>query len=170
MNGCILEVCGDCRLQLPRGEGPRHPYLGASASCWALYGQVLAREYSDPAYMKVHRLTVDAYAAQHPGKPERRSIQSVWVHLVGLHLVVERKSSGDFARQVIGALAGGPFELNWLVPPDCLGPVTVADVARAADAKAHTEAVLDWANSVWASWRDHHDLVRVVAERAARAL
>ena len=43
-----VEICEDCGVVLPRREGPTHPYLGASSSCWALYGEILAREYSDP--------------------------------------------------------------------------------------------------------------------------
>jgi Family of unknown function (DUF5946) len=54
--------------------------------------------------MTAHRMTVDAYCAQHPGKPERRTIQSINVHLVGLFLTVERDAPGDFARNVIGTL------------------------------------------------------------------
>ena len=69
--------CPGCGLALPaRPDAPKHPYVGASAECWAVYGEVLAREYEDPAYFRVHQLTVDAYAVQHPGAPERRSISN----------------------------------------------------------------------------------------------
>ena len=72
-------------------DGPTHRYIGASAGCWALYGEVLAREYGDYAlYVPVHRLTVDAYAAQHPGEASRRAVQSVAVHLIRLHFRLER--------------------------------------------------------------------------------
>ena len=33
-----------------------------------VYGEVLAREYSDPSYVSLHRLTADTYAVQHPGE------------------------------------------------------------------------------------------------------
>ena len=32
--------------------------MESSPACWAAYGEVLAREYSDPAYFQVHRLSV----------------------------------------------------------------------------------------------------------------
>ena len=48
-------------------DGPTHPYYGCSPACWARYGEVLAREFQDPAYFGLHQLTVDAYAVQHPG-------------------------------------------------------------------------------------------------------
>ena len=55
----------------PQPEAAKHPYIGASAECWALYGELLAREFQSPAYFRVHQLTVDSYAEQHPGSPER---------------------------------------------------------------------------------------------------
>jgi hypothetical protein len=61
-----------------------------SPGCWAAYGRVLEREYSDPVlFGAAHRLTVDAYALQHPGDPrERRAVQSFWLHGASLWLVL----------------------------------------------------------------------------------
>ena len=59
--------CPGCGLELPQRDGPVHPYIGASAACWSLYGEVLTREYGDASYRSAHRLTLDAYAVQHPG-------------------------------------------------------------------------------------------------------
>jgi hypothetical protein len=52
--------------------------------------ELLAREFSMPSYARFHSLTVDAYTVQHPGVPDRRSIQSVAVHSMSLCLVIER--------------------------------------------------------------------------------
>ncbi len=60
------ETCPGCGGSFDVSDGPTHRYLGASPGCWAVYGEVLAKEYSDAAYYRVHRLTVDAYSAQHP--------------------------------------------------------------------------------------------------------
>ncbi len=135
-----------------------------------MYGHVLAREYASPALMKVHRLTVDAYAAQHPGKPERRTIQSVWVHLAGLYLTLERDLSHDFARSVIGKLTRSSALLDWLEPPDHLGAITVAHVYQASDAEKHSAAIRGWAETVWAAWRQHHEAIILIADRAASEL
>src|SRR5512145_2280867 len=81
--------CIGCGARVAEGSGSAHPYIGASPGCWALYGEVLAREYTDPRYGTAHQLTVDAYAAQHPGTPSPQSIQSVTIHLVGLYIVFE---------------------------------------------------------------------------------
>jgi hypothetical protein len=83
-------TCPGCGVVLPAGPGlPQHPYIGASPECWAKFGELLAREYEHPAYFHVHQVTVDAYAVQHSGKPERRTIQSVALHLMTLAMVLE---------------------------------------------------------------------------------
>ena len=57
-------------------EGKPHNYIGAVQGCWNLYGIILAKEYLKYNALELtHRLTVDTYAVQHPGYPNRRSIQ-----------------------------------------------------------------------------------------------
>jgi hypothetical protein len=158
-----LETCPDCGVELPVADGPVHPYLGGSASCWALYGEILAREYSDPRYMRVHRLTVDAYAAQHPGEAERRSIQSVWVHLAGLFLTLEKGLPPEAVTRVIASITRGSHALPWLEPPRSYA-VTVADAVLAADEDMHARIVRRWAQDVWDAWTVHQAPVRALAE------
>jgi hypothetical protein len=160
-----MEVCPDCKIALPKNDSLSHVYLGASPSCWALYGELLAREYNDPAYMTAHRMTVDAYCAQHPGKPERRTIQSINVHLVGLFLTVERDTSGDFARNAIGTLIENYADrFQWLNPPSSLGDMNVQDILAAKDACSHQRLARQWAASVWQAWSSYHDHIRTLAE------
>src|SRR5689334_17173258 len=75
-------ACPGCGLVLAEHDGPTHAYIGASPACWAKYGELLVREFGELRNPEVHRLSVDTYAVQHPGVPERRSIQSVAVHLM----------------------------------------------------------------------------------------
>ena len=162
-----MEICPDCKIALPYGEGQRHAYLGASPSCWAMYGELLAREYNDPAYMAAHRMTVDAYGAQHPGKPERRTIQSINVHLVGLCLTIERGAPGDYTRRVIGKLTERYADrFAWPTPPEHLGGVRVPDVLAATDASSHQALVSRWAESVWRAWAPFHGPIRGLADVA----
>ncbi|MFN3727405.1 MAG: DUF5946 family protein [Allosphingosinicella sp.] len=161
-----LEICPGCDATLPPVVGSAHPYIGSSPSCWAAYGDLLAREYGDAELMKVHRLTVDAYAAQHPGVPGRRSTQSVWVHLGGLYLTLERGLSGDFARRVIGRMTDDAERLVWLEPPVHRGTFRVTDILAAEGPGAHEAAVLRWSEEVWRSWAPHHRTIIDAANRA----
>ncbi len=71
-----LKPCVGCGALVLDIEGPTHRYLGVLPGCWALYGEVLKREYSDHREWLVHRLTVDAYAVQHQGESSPQTIQS----------------------------------------------------------------------------------------------
>ena len=164
-----MEHCPDCGVALPAVMTGGHAYLGASPSCWAAYGELLAREYQDPAYFAAHRLTVDAYCAQHPGRPERRAIQSINVHLAGLCVTIEHGARTDDARQVIARLvAQQAARFVWLDPPPDLGEVRVTDVLRAEDASAHHRATRRWAEAVWQAWAPHHRHVRALSAAARR--
>ena len=155
-----LVRCVGCGAAFPDVAGPTHRYMESCPGCWAAYGDVLAREYADPLYRAAHRLTVDAYAMQHPGRPSPQSTQSVAVHLIRLHLTLKKGFTEDRAARaaVRAAEAGGAFV--WLEPPPTRGPVTVADVHGAAGAEAHVAAVRDWAASAWTAWSAHHEQVR----------
>lgn len=132
-----------------------HAYIESSPACWAVYGDVLAREYSDPSLMTVNRLTVDAYAVQHPGQPSPQSIQSVGVHLVSLYFVLEREISPNEATRAIDRLIRSAT-FTWLEPPVARGELTVADVRRTTTAEQHVAAVQAWARSAWSAWAVHH--------------
>ncbi|MGI8574907.1 MAG: DUF5946 family protein [Egibacteraceae bacterium] len=86
-------TCRGCGLALAATGGPAHRYIPSSPECWAVYGEVLAREYSDPAiFAGAHELSVDTYAVQHAaGDPA----SSLTTHLVGLHLSLERGMAHD---------------------------------------------------------------------------
>jgi hypothetical protein len=162
--------CRGCGALVPDLEGtgpPGHEYLDASPGCWALYGDVLGREYSDVRYRAHGRSTVDIYAVQHPGVQGRKSSQSVWIHLVGLHLVIERAMPVDRAIAAQQRLASSRPAWEWLDPPPSLGALTVADVRSATDIEAHVAEVSSWADAAWNAWRGHHDAVRRLARDAA---
>lgn len=166
-HGTVASACPGCGLVLPVREGPTHAYLGASPACWALHGDVLAREYSDPDYSRVHQLTVDTYAVQHPGVPERRSTQSVAVHLMTLCLVLEDGLDPREGPKLHKRFVERPL-FHWLEPPQPNGTLTVADVREATTAAEHERKVNDWARDVWAAWEPHHVTVRSWVERALR--
>ncbi len=160
--------CHGCGAMVPAGDGATHAYIGAAAGCWALYGEVLAREYEDFRFARHHQLTVDSYATQHPGRPERRAIQSVAVHLIGLHLNLERGLPGYEIPRLLQRAADRSDAYHWLEPPESSGSVTVVDVHAAGDdADAHLAAVRRWAESTWAAWAPHHAQVRAWARETS---
>ncbi|MBD0282738.1 MAG: hypothetical protein ICV69_11170 [Thermoleophilaceae bacterium] len=125
---------------------------------------MLTREYGDLAYFRVPQLWVDTYAVQHPSGPERRTIQSLALHLITLCLAVERGANPAVGPNVHRRVAGRAT-FHWLEPPTRRGRLNVADVRRAASAAEHAAAVDELARDVWAAWEPHHAAVRAWIER-----
>lgn len=157
----VTSACPGCGAVLPDEGGPTHAYIGASPACWLRHGALLAREYQQIAPWEAHGLSVDTYAVQHPGVPERRSIQSVALHLMALCDRLEREGDEQERLWLLReAAAYAPEGLRWLEPP---APgsyeLTVVDVLE-RDPDEHREAVSAWARTTWAAWAAHHDQVR----------
>ena len=159
------ETCPGCGERFPPSDGPVHAYLGASAGCWARYGELLALEFGSPALMRWHRLTVDAYTAQHPGIAERRTAQSAHVHLVGLCLVLERGVDPSTVPPILRRMADGRRH-DWLEPPELATPIGLTEVIAAAGSDRYGETVRSWAEAVWRAWTPHHATIRAEAEAA----
>ena len=153
-------ACPGCGAAFEERDGPTHRYMESSPGCWAAYGEILAREYSDPAYGALHRVTVDAYAVQHPGTPSPQSIQSGALHLMSLCLVLEKEAGPDQATAFLESAAKDKGRYEWLTPPESRGGITVKDVLRASSAAEHVKLVREWGESAWASWSVHHSTVR----------
>lgn len=153
--------CFSCGAVVPVTEGPTHDYMLSSPGCWAIYGEVLAREYQDASYAANHRLTVDAYAVQHPGRPTAAAAKrSVLLHLISLCVVLERGAPPAEATSLLQRLGESKRDVPWLEPPDHLGDVTVVDVHETDVAEAHLTAVERWAQSAWRAWSPHHPHIR----------
>lgn len=156
-----LRPCIGCGVRVPDVAGPTHRYLGASPGCFALAGEVFEKEYADYAlYAPVHRLAVDAYAAQHPGVPSPQAIKSVGVHLIRLHLMLERGLRHEKANAAMKWASRLKRDFVWLEPPASLGGLTVLHVHAARNPAEHLERVREWAGSVWEAWSPHHETVR----------
>lgn len=155
-----MAICIGCGGQFPEIDGPTHAYMESSPGCWACYGEVLAREYSDIRYREVHRLTADAYALQHPGRPSAQSIRSVALHAISLCAIFEEGLDMDGATTVLQKAAAQKERFEWLTPPTLMGALTIADVQSAGDAQEHTRLVREWASSAWSAWSEHHPRFR----------
>ncbi len=138
--------CIGCGALVPDIVGPVHKYLGTSPGCWKLFGDILAKEYGDPEYMKVHRLTVDAYAVQHIGVEGPQTIQSINLHLLALCAALEHGVTYSFIPQIMNDRLNeykGVFE--WLDPPKSLGSITVVDATKAKTVEEHEKIIKEWA-------------------------
>jgi len=49
-------ACQECGAVVPEGK----------AGCLKVFEEIIAREFSDYRYGRIHRLTVDVYSLQHP--------------------------------------------------------------------------------------------------------
>jgi len=134
--------------------------MESSPGCWAVFGEVLAVEYSDPSYACAHRLSVDTYAVQHPGRPSPQSVQSVALHLISLCLILEQGLDFGDATDAIRAAADAKGRFTWLTPPPLRGALTIADVVGATTGQEHQRRVRAWAASAWSAWAAHHSVVR----------
>jgi hypothetical protein len=164
----ISSACPGCGAIFDDMEGPTHAYMESSPGCWAAFCEVLAREYSNPGLFDVHRLSVDAYAVQHPGKPSRQSIQSVTLHLLRLHLQLERGLRPERANDAMLALSEHKATFVWLEPPASRGSVTVAEVVPCVEVEAHRAAVSAWARSALSAWSLHRGTLDRWLEKVAR--
>lgn len=162
----VTEPCPGCAERyLPHGHDETHPYIGASAACWATFGELLAREFEDMAYGRVHRHAVDVYAAQHPGLDDRRQRQSVALHLVAICHWLEHDLPMERRNSITQRLASSDRAWPWLTPPVRFA-MTVADVLEASSGGAHVTLVHRWGVATWEAWSDHHDTVRGWAREA----
>ena len=146
--------CAGCGAVLP----------GDSGGCRRLFEEMLAKEYSDPAYGAVHMLCVDAYSLQHPAGQGPRSCA---FHLLSLQMALLHDADPTIGRsrswlqrrmQMVDAVPQ-------LEPPASLGEVTIADIRGPANPEDYAERVWRWAESVWRAWGIHHHWARDWLER-----
>jgi hypothetical protein len=160
--------CIGCGAPFPDVAGPTHAYMESSPGCWAAYGELLAREYGRREFWECHRLTVDAYAVQHPGRPSGRSAQSVAGHLMCLCLVLERGMPAAGAVRILKAAVEGGGPYPWLPPPASRGRLAVSHPLGATGAREHLSRVREWAASAWEAWAGHHAQVHSWLESIMR--
>jgi len=169
MNKQLVTVCPECFAPIEPIDDATHPYLPAPAGCWSKFNAVLAKEFSDAAYFKAHRLTVDAYCAQHASGTDRRQIQSVAIHLVALYLSFEKHCSDEQITGTMDALIKHyKNRFPVLNRPSFEGTLNVTSLLGATCAEEHHALRLNWARSVWNTWQAEHQTIAdlVAADRA----
>src|ERR1700737_4528265 len=161
-----MRTCPGCGLAMPLSERSYDRKFHASAECWSVFEEVLAAEFQNPVlFGEAHQLTVDTYAVQHAGG--RHPDKSVCVHLVGLHLALERNVAPVEVPRRLQRLAR---RASWphLDPPEERASLTVRDVALEDSSRTHALRVREWAEQVWRAWSPHHEVAHELAEDLAR--
>lgn len=150
------DVCESCGAVVAEGR----------AGCLKMFEEILAREFSDYRYGKIHRLTVDAYSLQHPDK-YMRSGKSFAAHLTGMCAALEYEDAPAINQTVQKWLSTNPDIARPLQLPEQPGNLTIAYIHSASDADEHIKRVREWAQSVWGAWSEHHELARQLIGEAA---
>lgn len=152
------DVCEACGAAVPGGR----------TGCETLFHELIAREFGDYRYGRIHRLTVDAYSLQHP-EQYMRSGKSFAAHLTGICAALEREDTAAVNDTVQRWLSTNPNVEKPAHLPQQRGGLTVAHVHAAATPEEHVERVRQWARSVWEAWSEHHALARQLIAEATNA-
>jgi hypothetical protein len=149
MNNPGIERCSSC------GAGVD----GDLDACREFFEALLAQEYTDFRYARLHRVMVDAYALQHPGR-YMASSKSFVAHLTGACAAIEYDNYERINRAVQAWLSRNPSLDAPPVRPAHLGDITVIDAFEAPDPESYSKVVRQWVESAWRAWSDHHGYAR----------
>ena len=157
-------TCPACGYEADETGGPTHAYMSPSAPCWAQYGEVLAREYSDAGYWASHRLLTDAYCGQHSIGEDRRARQSLHIHLAALMMHFEDQAEEN---HIVSFLrnAASVKDFCFLETPAANSIFGIDEIYAANSALGHGEAVRRYARQVFDAWGVHHPVFRKLIER-----
>ncbi len=161
-----LTKCFSCGAETEKVNGPTHKYLLSTPGCWARYGEVLAREYSDFRYMAVHDLTVDAYSIQHPGQPNPQTINSLNIHLASLYAFFELGLRSSELSEFKQKLAKQKPRFRWMETPLKVGQYNINDVWGTDTPEAHQEMVKRWAEDAFRQWHAYSANIAAIAKIA----
>lgn len=148
-NPTPADACDDCGAVVAQGK----------AGCRMLFEEILAREFSDYRYGRIHRLTVDSYSLQHPDS-YMKSGKSFVAHLTGMCAAFEFEDTFALNQAVQKWLSTNPTIQKPVEIPKERGTLAVTHVHAAADAEEHIRRVREWARDVWAAWSQHHGLAK----------
>jgi hypothetical protein len=145
----MKQPCEGCGLEIEHG----------TAGCQALMDQLLARDFSDIRFFRMHRLMVDTYSLQHPDR-YGASAKSLAAHLTGLCHLVEERGDRAMGSQELRRWLDGARKLEKPALPAFRGALTVADVVELQDPVAYAEATERWARTTWEAYKELHELAR----------
>jgi len=132
--------------------------FNSNQKCKEFFDTIIAREFSDFRYARVHRLTVDTYSLQHPD-PYLISAKSFAAHLTGMCCAMEYDNDRNLLR-ILQQWLNGKKQLEKPKLLDNVGNLTISSVVRAGDGTEHAKLVKEWAENVWDAYALYHNLAR----------
>jgi hypothetical protein len=150
----------------------RCPACGAAVAggrdgCQAIFDELTARAYADPAYASVRDLAFDTYCMQHL-ETYCHSAKSYAAHLTRFCCGLEY-ARNPRVYEAIQQWLNGAVKISKPPVLSDLGSMTVMDVRSAPTAEEHSRLVRAWAANVWDAYRTQHDLARTWIEAALSA-
>ena len=147
--------CGDCGSLVEDGK----------AGCIKVFEEVIAKEFGDYRYGRIHRLTVDTFCLQHPD-PYMASGKSFAAHLCGVYAALQLTNVNDINTHVQKWLSKNPELESPREIPDRRGGLTIMHVYGATVPEEHVKRVKEWATSAWQPWSGYHRLASEWVQRA----
>jgi uncharacterized protein DUF5946 len=128
--------------------------------CRSLFDELLAREFGDYRFARLHRLMVDTYALQHP-EQYMRSAKSFAAHLTGMCAAMETDEPAVI-NQSVQQWLNGPKKIDRPadIPAGRRGNLTICYVHDTTEPDEYLRRIQEWARSTWAAWASHHALAR----------
>lgn len=149
-----VSKCSGCGLEI----------AGGREGCQALFDELLARQFADPRYARLHRLMVDAYCLQH-AEEYCASAKSLMAHLGGACCTFGHGNEPGVHQSLLRSLNGAPAIERPPIPASC-GGITIADLAAVSDPDLYLCMVEKWARCVWESYAALHPFARQWIEKA----
>ena len=140
---------------------------GGRDGCRERFETLLARDFSDPLFYRVHRMFVDTYCLQHP-EDHCASAKSLAAHLAGLCWILEGGASPAQGPDRLHRWLSGERKLDKPELPAGRGALTIGGLPADGDPGAWGEAVRAWAESTWAAYADLQPLARTWVAEATR--
>ena len=138
--------------------------FASKQECKKLFEEILAKEFSDFRYARVHRLTVDTYSLQHPDV-YMISAKSFAAHLTGMCCAMAYANDPNLLR-ILQKWLDGKKQLQKPPALTNLGSLTIAHITNARDGLEHARLVNEWAADVWNAYSVYHGLAKHWIETA----
>jgi len=145
----LSEACASCGLVV----------AGGTEGCQRLFEAIGLREYEDMRLARYHRIVVDVYALQHPGR-YGRSAKSFAAHLTGLCAWLENETNSRSVNALVQRWLSGLSPIQKPTLPPSYGAITIRDLVDAEDPVRYGDVLRSWARATWDAYAPLHATAR----------